>query len=68
MNNRICVTILSILAIMLVAGCQSTSDEPVSLDADSYEYKGAADPLLSEPSSARAGALGDRFDLIQARQ
>jgi len=72
MTSRTGVTAASVFALSIsllaLTGCQSTSDEPVNLDADSYQYKGAADPFLSVPSSERAGALGDRFDLIQARQ
>lgn len=68
MIRRIGVSLASMLVLTVTAGCQSTSDAPVTLDADSYEYKGAADPLLSVSASERAGALGDRFDLIQARQ
>ncbi|MEM7257177.1 MAG: hypothetical protein AAF404_07295 [Pseudomonadota bacterium] len=66
--SRISMTLASVCALALLSGCQSTSDQPVNLDAESYEYKGAADPLLSVPSSERAGELGNRFDLIQARQ
>ncbi len=68
MNSRISVTVASLFAVALLTGCQSTSDQPASFDADSYEYKGASDPLLAVPSSERAGELGSRFDLIQARQ
>ena len=68
MISRIAMTVASAAALVLLSGCQSTSDQPVNLDAESYEYKGASDPLLSVPSSERAGELGSRFDLIQARQ
>ena len=60
--------VLAGAALLLLTGCQSTSDTPVSPDANSYEYKGAADPLLSVSGADRAGPLGDRFDLIQGRQ
>lgn len=68
MIRRIGVSITSLFAIALLSACQSTSDEPVSFDADSYQYKGADDPLLAESASSRAGELSERFDLIQARQ
>lgn len=68
MISRIGVPLASVLLFSLLAGCQSTSDKPVSYDADSYEYKGASDPLLSVSGADRAGDLGNRFDLIQARQ
>ncbi len=62
-------TTLSVSALLILAGCQSTSnDTQAGFDAESYEYKGAADPLLSESAADRAGPLGDRFDLIQGRQ
>ena len=68
MISRIAVTAASVSAFLLLSGCQSTSDQPANFDAESYEYKGASDPLLAIPSSERAGELGSRFDLIQARQ
>ncbi len=42
--------------------------DEASLDPSAYEYKGAADPLLSVPAADRAGGLADRFDLVQGRQ
>lgn len=56
------------LAALLVFGCDSASKAPASYDAEGYEYKGAADPLLATSAADRAGPLSDRFDLIQGRK
>jgi|GEM_PF-6825302 len=42
--------------------------DAAALDPSAYQYKGAADPLLSVPASERAGGLADRFDQVQGRQ
>lgn len=68
MLKRIKMMALGFSAVFVLVGCQSTSDTETSYDAESYEYKGAADPLLSVSAAERAGPLSDRFDLIQARQ
>lgn len=53
----------------LTVACDAVKTTPTaSFDAEGYQYKGAADPLLSVPSSERAGSLQERFDLIQGRQ
>jgi len=54
--------------ILLTVACDAGKKTPVSFDAEGYQYKGAADPLLSVPSSERAASLQERFDLIQGRQ
>ena len=54
--------------IILTVACDATNKTPASFDAEGYQYKGAADPLLAIPSSERAGSLQERFDLIQGRQ
>jgi hypothetical protein len=55
--------------LMLITGCDALDQQPaVSFEAEGYEYKGAADPLVSEPSSERAASLQERFDLIQGRE
>lgn len=53
---------------ILIVACDAVKNTPASFDAEGYEYKGAADPLLSVPSSERAASLQERFDLIQGRQ
>ncbi len=58
---------LSLIALITLAGCDSFSDSQATYDAESYQYKGAADPFLDTSASERAGPLNDRFDLIQAR-
>ena len=58
---------LSLMALFTIAACDSSSDAPASYDAESYQYKGAADPFLETSAADRAGPLNDRFDLIQAR-
>ncbi len=68
MQKQIKIIATSFAAVFILAACQSTSDTDASYDAESYEYKGAADPLLSVSGAERAGPLGDRFDLIQGRQ
>ena len=69
MQKLIKISATSVIAMFVLAGCgSSTSDTDASYDAESYEYKGAADPLLSVSASERAGPLGDRFDLIQGRK
>lgn len=68
MLKRIKMMALGFCALFVLTGCQSTSDTETGYDAESYEYKGAADPLLSVSAADRAGPLNDRFDLIQARQ
>lgn len=59
-------TILSCL--ILTVACDAGKKSTVSFDAEGYQYKGAADPLLSVPSSERAASLEERFDLIQGRE
>jgi len=54
--------------LILTAACDAGKNTPASFNAEGYQYKGAADPLLSVPSSERAGTLQERFDLIQGRQ
>lgn len=68
MNVPLKIISTAFAAMFVLAGCQSTSDTQQGFDAESYEYKGAADPLMSIPASDRAGELGDRFDLIQGRK
>ncbi|OED37488.1 hypothetical protein AB833_23355 [Chromatiales bacterium (ex Bugula neritina AB1)] len=60
----------SVLGAILVAtsGCDATKSTPATYDAESYSYKGAADPLLNTSGADRAGELGSRFDLVQGRQ
>jgi len=71
MENATRIFVLMLLMVGLSA-CDSIggSDQvdEASLDADAYEYKGAADPLLSVSGADRAGGLADRFDLVQGRQ
>ncbi len=54
--------------IILTVACDAGKKTSASYDAEGYQYKGAADPLLSVPSSERAASLQERFDLIQGRQ
>ena len=56
------------LAALLIIGCDSSSKAPASYDAESYQYKGADDPLLAISGAERAGPLADRFDLVQGRK
>lgn len=58
---------VALVSLFLIAACDSGTDSDASYDADSYEYKGAADPFLSIPAADRAGELGKRFDMIQGR-
>ena len=58
---------LGLLTLIMASGCDSTSDSEKSYDAESYQYKGAADPFMATSAAERAGPLADRFDLIQAR-
>ncbi len=55
-------------SLLLAVACDSTSESQVSYDAESYQYKGVADPLLLQSGADRAGPLSDRFDLVQGRQ
>jgi len=71
MENATRISVLMFLMFGLSA-CDSIggSGEPdeATLDPDAYEYKGAADPLLSVSGEDRAAGLADRFKLIQGRQ
>lgn len=58
---------LGLTALFIVTACDSASESETSYDAESYQYKGAADPFLETSAADRAGPLSDRFDLIQAR-
>ncbi len=64
--------VLLIPMITVISGCDSFTSsgevDQAALDPSAYEYKGAADPLLSVPAAERAGGLADRFDQIQGRQ
>ncbi len=55
------------IVILTAVGCDSTESTPATYDAESYTYKGAADPLLNTSGADRAGELGSRFDLVQGR-
>ncbi len=71
MENATRISVLMFVMIGLGAcdsiGTSGQVDE-AALDPDAYEYKGAADPLLSVSGADRAGGLADRFDLVQGRQ
>jgi len=71
MENATRISVLTFLVLGLGAcdslGTSGQVDE-AALDPDAYEYKGAADPLLSVSGADRAAGLSDRFDLIQGRQ
>ena len=71
MENATRISVLMIVIAGLSAcdsmGTSGQVDE-ATLDPDAYEYKGAADPLLSVSGADRAGGLADRFDLVQGRQ
>lgn len=68
MKHKTRITLLTFLIVAGVSACDSGSGSVDASDPDAYEYKGAADPLLSTPAADRAGGLSDRFDLVQGRQ
>jgi len=71
MENAARISVLFLLLVGVTAcdsiGTSGQVDE-AALDPDAYQYKGAADPLLSTSGADRAGGLADRFDLVQGRQ
>ena len=66
--GRVILPCLFLPCVILITACDAGNKTTASFDAEGYQYKGAADPLLSVPSSERAGSLQERFDLIQGRQ
>lgn len=62
---------IALTAMLFLNGCDSMSDaggvDEAALDPAAYQYKGAADPLLSVPAAERAVGLADRFDQVQGR-
>lgn len=64
-------TRLSLIVVFLgtwLSACDSGQSSSEAAGPEAYEYKGAADPLLSVSGADRAGGLADRFDLVQGRQ
>lgn len=59
---------VTVIAMVMLGACDATPNTPATYDAESYEYKGAADQLLATSGEERAGELADRFDLIQGRK
>ena len=68
MQNAIRISMLIIATGVLVSACDSGQNQEMALDPESYEYKGAVDPLTQVSGADRAGDLASRFDLIQGRQ
>ncbi len=64
--------VIAVTVMFLLSGCDSLTGsgevDEASLDPSAYQYKGAADPLLSVPAADRAVGLADRFDQVQGRQ
>lgn len=56
-------TLLAVSVAALLAACGN--DLPL-LDRDPGVYDGPRDPLIEESAAARAEALAERFELIQA--
>jgi len=62
---RLCLGVVACLGLL---ACNSNSSDQAAAGPESYEYKGASDPLVATPGADRAGELAARFALIQGRQ
>jgi len=59
----------TVLALGALVGCMPAATTGTDAgDAEPYQYKGRADPLMAASASDRATKLSERFKLIQARQ
>ena len=68
MKNTIRLSLLVVALGAWVSACDSGQSTAEAPGPEAYEYKGAADPLVSVSGADRAGGLADRFDLVQGRQ
>jgi len=59
---------IGVVACLGLLACNGNNSDQAAAGPESYEYKGATDPLVATSGADRADELAARFALIQGRQ